>query len=262
MSDDKLPGIYIMPEAMAKLETYIQLTTNEISGLGLVEPWAGDLLIRDVFILEQECSASETELDEKALTDFLVECVKQDLDPTTVRLWWHSHANMGTFWSSQDTSTIAKLRNDGWLLSIVGNRARDYRCRLDLWSPLAMTLDQLPLQIAHVDHPELKEQLQAEIEQKVRPLRYTYTPTPGAGVRVYDHDTQGWDYWTPREAAGSPTAQAPTLVQPVPRERVEVPARLEEGVGAGSGPLYDSRLWHGYYRFEDGAWHAPEGDEG
>lgn len=170
----QLPTIYITYETKRKLDYYIMLTNNEISGFGHVVPYRQGLLITDVFIVKQECSSSESDMSQEAIADMLLEMVLCDIDTSTIKLWFHSHAKMKTFWSKTDTDTIAILAKDSWLLSIVGSHIDTYLTRLDIDSPIHLTLDNLDLEVITPFNAELRDSIKDEIASKVTVIKYEF----------------------------------------------------------------------------------------
>jgi hypothetical protein len=172
--------VLITPTAKRKLDLYIELAGRlEISGLGLVEQHPEGLLVEDVFIFKQECSPGETELDPKDLAIALGEMVEEGKDTEKVKLWWHSHASMGVFWSGTDDSTINDF-NNVWMLSIVGNLKKEYRCRLDFYEPVRLTIDEIPLLTHFPEDVNLKAALEAEVKEKIdTPTSRVIIASPG-----------------------------------------------------------------------------------
>lgn len=169
-----VPIIAITPNAKAKLDAYIGICKKEISGLGIVSKQPNwKFLIEDILLFNQEVTSGTTDLDEETLHQFLTEAAEQNLDPSVLKLWWHSHVDGSVFWSSIDTGTINKaLLGDDWMLSIVGNKKGEYKCRLDTYDPVRVALDELPLQLQQVVDVGLWTQLKAEIKEKVRKKKY------------------------------------------------------------------------------------------
>ncbi|MFQ5881187.1 MAG: hypothetical protein ACE5I9_01760 [Candidatus Methylomirabilales bacterium] len=145
-TDDTLPQVLITPQAFQKLRLYIELCPMEIGGLGEVERHGPGLLITDLFILSQKISPSETELDPEAMLEMLASCVSEGRDPVSLTLWWHSHAEMDLEWSATDERTIAMFPGD-FILSLVGNKAGEFACRLDILHPTRQVLGNLSLTI-------------------------------------------------------------------------------------------------------------------
>ena len=174
-NDDILfsPDIYIMPGAKEKLDLYVELADGEISGFGTVMENDGNILIDDVFIFEQESSHASTEMESETLSKFITDLIaegKEEMLPR-IRLWWHSHANMSPFWSGTDKDTSREFVNAPWFISLVANKKNEYRVRFDMFkqggSPFDIGLDDLTLYMWETPNTELREQIKAEIEEKV-----------------------------------------------------------------------------------------------
>lgn len=161
------PTIYISYEVKRKMDYYIMLSNSEISGFGIVYPYRSGLIISDVFIVEQECNSSESDMSQEAIADMLLSMVLEGLDMSVIKLWWHSHAKMRTFWSSTDNDTIKILSKDSWLLSIVGSHTDDYLVRLDVNAPFHITLNNLELEVIAPFDVELRDAIKDEIATKV-----------------------------------------------------------------------------------------------
>ncbi len=176
------PFVYVPPEILAKIETYIACAKGEISGLATVERYGErDFLVTELYLLKQKCSPSQTTLDPEGLAQFAYDFVRNGGDMSKLKVWWHSHANFGVSWSQDDERTIQGFQNE-WLLSIVGNKAGAYLARLDVFSPVRVTDRGLLVRsFRPVDAEQLKE-IEAEIAEKVtvevpKPV-YVYTSTP------------------------------------------------------------------------------------
>jgi len=104
-----LPVVYITTEAKQRLDLYIQLADGEISGLGTVTRLGNDFLVTAVHLFEQECTSASTDLSVEDVSKFLLEAVRSGLDPAALKLWWHSHCNMGAFWSATDDGTAVAI---------------------------------------------------------------------------------------------------------------------------------------------------------
>jgi len=177
-----MPEVSITAEAKQWLDLYIATADGEISGLGTVRLYDGRLIITDIHLLEQECSATSTALSEEDVASFLLQTVRLGLDPSELKLWWHSHAHMNVFWSKTDDDTAGNFGN-GWMLSIVGNKRGHYLCRFDLYDPVRLTIDQIPILTLPIYNPELLAAIKAEVAEKV-----TTTPVLPYSFRPYAAD--------------------------------------------------------------------------
>lgn len=177
----KVPRILIAPRALQRLKLYIDLCPFEVGGLGTVEAFGEDLLVADIFLIRQRASESDTELDSQAVADHLVQTLQEGKDPSSLRLWWHSHAEGRILWSDTDKRTIEALQIDQ-LVSIVGNKRHEFGCRLDQFSPKRLTLDGLPLLPTPDETPEdqepLRKKIMAELREKVTLIRRDISLVP------------------------------------------------------------------------------------
>jgi hypothetical protein len=83
-----------------------------------------------------------------------------------------SHGGMGAFWSGTDESTAGKFGN-GWMVSLVVNRKGEYKCRLDVYEPVPLVVDNIELEIAYAPVArEVKEAIEAEVKEKVSSKSY------------------------------------------------------------------------------------------
>jgi len=115
-----------------KIQYWVDKCDKEISGLG--DAWVDFdqkiISITDAFLIEQECTAVETEMDDKAIAKAMYDAHVDETNgrKRNVRFWWHSHVNMAVSWSGTDTDTMGKLSEHGWFCNIVFNKKRDMRC--------------------------------------------------------------------------------------------------------------------------------------
>ena len=164
-----LPSVTLSPQAAGKLRLYVRLCPFEISGLGEVEILPAGFLVTDLFLPRQRCYYTFTELLPDELARFLIAYVSRGKDPAKLTFWWHSHAEMDVFWSPTDDYTARGFHND-YMLSLVTNKAGDSLCRLDLFQPLTLTIDRLPVIPAagpHADDTQIADLIRKEIDDQV-----------------------------------------------------------------------------------------------
>jgi hypothetical protein len=156
--------------AHLKIKYYINSVNTEISGVGLVEKRDGNLFVPDVFLFKQKVTGAETKLDVKSVTDFALEKLNiPDFPVENLKLWWHSHVDMGCFWSGTDESTIdgldLDLKEENWWLSMVCTRDGKRRARIDTYQPFRLTVDELEVSVG--EDLDLKESIEKEVEELV-----------------------------------------------------------------------------------------------
>lgn len=143
------PSVYITPDAMNKMDFYLSLVPGEISGVGVVEQVdAKTFVIEELYIFPQESSSGGTEYSGTDLGVGVSQLISQGVDPTKLKLWWHSHGRMSAFWSPTDEENIEETYSgEDWFISIVGNKSGDYRVRFDMYRPARLMIDNVDLKI-------------------------------------------------------------------------------------------------------------------
>jgi len=180
------PKVLITPEARVRLDTYIAVADGEVSGLGTVEVHDGNLVVTNVYLLEQESSVASTVMGCDAISKFLVDCVKKGIDTSTIRLWWHSHAKMSVYWSGTDEKTIQELSGGySWMVSIVGNKHGEYLSRIDVREPFNIIMDDVGL-ITHLTADETTvEEITKEVKEKVSVKKWKGGKYPRKGGKNF-----------------------------------------------------------------------------
>jgi len=158
--------LFLLPEVEERIRHFAKLAAGEVSGLGLVEEVNGGFLVTQVFLPRQECTPGGTELDQEWVAALLVTLEEEGLDSGGLKFWWHSHAGMPTFWSQTDEECIAGLANDNFYTSLVTNKAGEMLARLDIFKPVHVTIDCVPVVVRH-ESRDLLERCRKEFEEKV-----------------------------------------------------------------------------------------------
>jgi hypothetical protein len=184
--------LIIQSTAYQKIRAYTDICPKEISGLGKVEMIDGKLTVTDVTIFEQTVSASHSTIPPEALAKFQNDMVKKGGSMKQWCLWWHSHAEMGVFFSGTDTNTIDSSTEFPYLVSLVVNKKGDSKARIDVYQPVHMFSD-LEVEVKEADEPEvlrkareayekaldesktkIKDSCEKQIKDKVRGLESSY----------------------------------------------------------------------------------------
>ncbi len=177
MSDTVNPAvIYISPKTKSKIMEYAQAADGEISGFGRINRTTG--IFDKVFpLLPQKCNHGETEMDAEFLNTFTTSGQSSDFD-----VWWHSHGMGGCFWSGQDSDCI-KLLGLSFsaagniprpLLSIVVNKKREYKARVDIFKPVRLMADIELVTYYEFPHEEITK-IRAEVKEKVATMKTAVT---------------------------------------------------------------------------------------
>lgn len=161
-------------EVEAKLNAYVMSVNTEIAGMGkaTVNP-NGDIVMVDLAIYEQIVTGGTADLSSEALAKFQTELIQKGESPKDWIVWWHSHANMAAYFSDTDTGTIESSTEYQYLVSLVVNRRRERKARLDLYQPFRFTKDNLEI-IVGTTQDTIPDEILAEVKQKVHIKSYAW----------------------------------------------------------------------------------------
>jgi hypothetical protein len=134
------PTLLIDPAVWRQMMAWATVTNSEVSGMGLLEPWgeAEDLRLSRVYLLPQLGNAVATQLDPVGMADLIERLLEEDIDPSALRVWWHSHGREAPFWSGQDEQTIEGFAPSSMVSVVIDHRQRRL-ARLDRYQPRATT---------------------------------------------------------------------------------------------------------------------------
>ena len=128
-----MPTIFITSDALAKMSLYIGGCTDEIGWFGFVRDLGKrQYIIDDVILFEQQVHSTTTEITEAMLSRFAEELLTFDNGVDLwngLKMWGHSHVNMGVSPSGQDDSQMeffSKSQHD-FFIRIIGNKSGDMR---------------------------------------------------------------------------------------------------------------------------------------
>ena len=110
---------------------YVDKSPVEISGLGKIV-WDAEkrvFTVTAVGICEQENTGTTTDLTASGIGKLIYELRQNE---GALAFWWHSHVNMGAFWSGTDEATQKEHSShtpNGWLISSVFNKKKESKHR-------------------------------------------------------------------------------------------------------------------------------------
>lgn len=161
-------------EVEAKLNSYVMAVDTEIAGMGKVRvSEEGDIMLLDVAIYDQTVTGGTADLSSEALARFQMELIQKGESPKDWTLWWHSHASMTAFFSNTDTGTIDASTEYQYLVSLVVNRRRERRARLDLYEPFRFTQYNLAIIVGTAENV-IPEEIIAEVAEKVKVKKWSW----------------------------------------------------------------------------------------
>lgn len=200
-----LPVILLEPVAIEKMKAYVTLCDKEIGWLGTATQSGNTVTIHDMFLFEQEAHATTCEINEQAVAKWYEDVLNTHENGVeivnTMRVWGHSHVNMGIGASGQDDvqfKELSKNVND-FFIRIIANKKGDMQ--LDYYdAKTGLIFHNIEWQyIVSIDLDAIKN----EIKEKVKVKTYTqyntkpyntkpYSPTP-SNVTPYYNKQQALD---------------------------------------------------------------------
>lgn len=180
-----MPLVYIEPTCWREMMLATEIANGEIAGLAeaLVLP-GGGIYVQNFMLPEQEASAGHVDINEEYLGKAMDQWVQDGRDLSVMKVWMHSHGSGSTFWSSIDDDTATMLAGQGgWFLSIVTNRKREARVRLDYARDFPRVFaDNLPWQVADFSSQEERDRMKQLVKEQVKtPKAWTGGSGKGKG---------------------------------------------------------------------------------
>lgn len=132
----------------------------------------GTMEVCKVYLLDQANSATTTDLDPDAVANLLYQSRKDEGD---LNFWWHSHVNMGVFWSGTDMDTIKQFGNNGYILATVFNKKKEMKSAFFHGTTdflPAVFKDDLDTSIGDIVPQELIEIWDANLKEKSKKVVY------------------------------------------------------------------------------------------
>ena len=160
-----IQNIWIDPVPHEKLSAWTRMAKGEVSALGLIEDAQTGPVITDVFLVKQTCTGASTDMDQADIATLMFDLAAAGQE-ARLRAWIHSHANMDVFWSKTDDDTIEGMQADPYFVSLVVNKRGDVRGRIDLFRPLRVIIDDVPVKVRMPDLG-LEAECRAEFNAKV-----------------------------------------------------------------------------------------------
>lgn len=222
-----------------KIMAYITLCETEVSGFAEIEynVERNCFVAGEVYLLEQEATGAHVEMDEEAVAKFNMERIKAGADQLP-RIWWHSHVDMGAFFSVTDEDTSKQLQNETFNVSLVGNKRGEFKakCYVAQSIPMLATreyieVDPLPIKI-ELEYERIPDSFRKEVEKKVK--KKVFTPSTPVQRSLYSG----------KQAFGGKIAKALSL----PKDPTAAINRIEQ--------LELERQWS--YELDDWKWVDPK----
>lgn len=206
----------IIPDATyQKVMYFVRKTNFEISGFAHVvfDPEKKTLTVGEPYLCKQENHATETEMDAQSINKAQFEMFQRG---EQLRWWWHSHVNMGVFWSGTDMSTIEDLGGNGWILATVFNKKAEMKSALlttyesasksktvtglmgetesETTQTAKLFIDDIPTVVERYLNLEEQNRWDAEYTNYVTEKTYKYVSSYTSPGKVYDYSGSREDF--------------------------------------------------------------------
>lgn len=164
--------VVIDQQVYQKVMYWVNKSNYEVSGLGNVvfEPETNTLRVIDAIMLPQKNTGTTTDIEGADVAKAMFQLRNS---PGTLRWWWHSHVNMGVFWSGTDISTIQTLGNGGWFCATVFNKRNETKSAFCQKTPVRLLVPDIPTQLATTDRA-LTAQWDAEYDRNVENVQHSF----------------------------------------------------------------------------------------
>lgn len=182
--------LVIPRHVMDKIAWWMHKTDKEVSGFGSLgfDEKTDTFLVKDAILLKQKVSGASAEIDPTAMAKAMF---RMKDDPNGLKWHWHSHVNMGVFWSSDDMEIIRSLGQRGWILATVFNykdeRRTAYLTQVNIQTPSGeqrphdVFVDQIETNVINFVKPELYEVWDKEYTEHVEEEKWSN----GRGLTEY-----------------------------------------------------------------------------
>lgn len=187
-----LPKLKMSREQFYEIQYLTNKCDKEISGMGtIIIDKDHNFVVEKLFLLNQECSGAATDLDAAAVNKCLYDTRECQ---GTLSFWWHSHVNMGAFFSGQDKTTIQEHGSNGFMLGLVINKRGEYKIALGTSKPRIYTETGIDLLITENIDASLTERLDREYLEKVRFTSYANNAGLSPRSRYYGYEDDYMNY--------------------------------------------------------------------
>lgn len=119
------PTILIENDVYRKVMHWVHKSQYEVSGLGVIKIEDGGILrVVQAILLPQKNGTATTDIEAEDVNRALFQLRNVEGE---LKWWWHSHVQMGVFWSGTDDDTIKKFGSGGWVVATVFNQKNEVK---------------------------------------------------------------------------------------------------------------------------------------
>ncbi len=197
------PTIVLDNEVHRKVMHWVHKSPVEVSGFGTVEVEKdGVIRVVSAMLLPQKNGPAHTNIEADAICKALFELKDARGE---MLWWWHSHVNMGVFWSGTDHQAMRDFSGQGedhWICATVFNKKGETRSAfyapkgaISPWGANALFYDECELKIEDFVDPRQAE-WDAEYKKNVTDVKQAETKAVVTYGSYGDLGDYGWeDSW-------------------------------------------------------------------
>ena len=171
------PSILISPLALAKMINIINECDKEVGWLGEANRNEENniIIIHDVHLFHQEVHSTTCEITPEGLSQFGEELLKQQDGMekwNNIKVWGHSHVNMGVFSSGQDDKQMEVFADhNDWFIRIIANKKDEMKIDFYDYTKNIVYID-LDWEMYFPELFDTKEFIKKEVKEKVKENSY------------------------------------------------------------------------------------------
>ena len=141
------PRLLLRPAAFMKLTYLCQAAGTEVGGFGLSSE-ADPLVLEDILLVRQECTAVTVVFDDEAVADLIDTMADQGLPPSRCgRVWVHTHPGSSAHPSGTDERTFARCFGGAdFSVMLILARGGEWYSRLQLTGPVKTAVE-IPVEL-------------------------------------------------------------------------------------------------------------------
>ena len=161
------PKVHLSMTALQQIWAWTDAADEEWSGLGYVREELDEdqpiIHVESIYLVKQTNSTADTKMDPKDVNRLIGDLLNDGKDPKWLRCWIHSHGTGPIFWSGTDEKTCATYGDTGYMISIVVNKHRHLLARLNLYTPMRLTVDAIPV-VYELTNESVSQRLKEEYD--------------------------------------------------------------------------------------------------
>jgi hypothetical protein len=188
--------VLLTPGALNDIYIIVGECDTEVGWLGTVERHDSTYLIKNVILPKQTVSSAEADISDEGIQDIANRLLnrKDGIDIlNSIRLWGHSHVNMGTSPSWQDEQQMGLFETNGceYFIRAIANKTGRIEFTLYLFK-LGIKINDIPWSIYVPMNERRKRYWRAQMDKFVEERVWRWTPpyNKGALYRL-PHDKRG-----------------------------------------------------------------------